>query len=1367
FTTTNTPNGTINNSSVDLDPSTTGIQTTYAVVSKGTFKSDGNGNITFTPLNSTVSGTAVCNFTVADNYGATSNSATVTATINTAPVLTGSQTNVTCSGGSNGSATVVTSTGTAPYTYSWSPSGGSAATASNLSAGTYTVTVTDANGCSSARSYIITQPAVLTATAAQTDVGVYGGNTGSATINVSGGTMPYTYLWLPAGGNAATASNLSAGNYTVTATDANGCTVTRSYTITQPAVSTNSNLSNFTISSGTISPTFATGTTSYSTNVTSSVNSVTVVPTTSDGYAAIKVNGVAVSSGSASQVIALIAGSNTITTVVTAQDGTSKTYTLTIIKLKDSQTVAFNSIPTKTYGDADFDAGATASSGLAVTYTSSNQSVATIVNNKVHLAGAGTATITASQAGDDTYYAATNVTQTLTVNKASLTITATNQSKTYATVNPPLTAVYTGFVNGETSADLTTQPAITTTATTTSVVGSYPITVSGAASPNYQITYVNGALSVYPGIQTITFTAAPKTYGDPDFTVSATASSGLPVTYSSSNTAVATVDNDGTVHIVKAGNVVISAIQTGNGNYGATTRINQQITINKAPLTIIADAKTKAYGDANPTLTLSYDGFVYEETIADLITQPAISTTATDASPAGNYPITVTGATSSNYIISFSNGTLTVNPKAQTITVNAPNLKTYGDADFSLGAAASSGLALNYTSSDSTVATVNQAGVVYILAAGSTTISVSQPGNSNYQASDVFSQLLTVNKAALTISADNKTKAYGDANPELTLTYTGFVNGETSAVLSGLPNVTTTATTDADAGTYPIEVGDVAAANYAITYVNGTLTINPNQQTLTIAAPSAKTYGDADFNLNASSSNSALPLTYTSSNPAIATVDASGNVHILAAGTVTISISQAGNSNYVAAIQTQTLTINKAALTVSAEDKTRVYGMANPAFTLIYAGFVNGETTSVFSTAPTVGSTATIDSPAGNYPITVAGGAADNYAFTYNTGTLTVAQPVISSVSLANATVFENQPAGTLAGTLSASSLDPNAVFTYTFLSGTGSADNNLFTILGNKILTAKSLNYEQQASYSILIRTTNQYGSYFDQAFNIQINDVNEAPTLAAITDQQVCYQPSTQNIALTGITPGPESAQTTTLSVSSTNPGLFKTLTISNISNGTATLNYTLAGFGTATITVTVKDNGGTANGGTDSFSQTFTLTANDMPVAAISSDKGTEVAKGQIVTLTATGGNSYSWGNAAGAVGATNTAVLQVRPAENTTYVVTATNASGCSTTASITINVADDYPAVQASNILTPNGDGKNDTWVVKNIDLYPESTIIIFDKGGRRLLNVKHYSNNWDGTFQGSPLTEGTYYYVIDFGQGKLPMKGFITLLRNR
>lgn len=1204
FSTTNSPNGAINTASVDLDPTTSGIQTTYTVASKGTFTSDGSGNITFTPLNSTVAGTASCNFTVADNYGATSNTATVTATINPVPTTANAGPNQTINAA-------------IPATVSLNGNSPTAGT------------------------------------------GNWSQISGPSTAAFANAALPNTNV-----------SNLNPGTYVFRWTITNSCGTSTS-------------------------------------NVT--------------------------------------------------------------ITVTGTQTITFASFPAKTYGDADFNAGATATSGLAVGYTSSNPAVATVNSSGlVHILSAGTATITASQPGNGSYSAATAVQQILTVNKASLTATADNQSKTYGSANPALTVSYSGFVNGDTQPGLTTPVTISTTATASSAVGTYPIMASGAAAANYTIAYANGNLSVYPGIQTISFNAQPKTYGDPDFALTASASSGLPVVYSSSNPTVATVDAQGTVHIVSAGNVIITASQPGNGNYIATTNINQQLVINKTPLAITADNQTSTYGSAIPALTVSYTGFVNGDTEANLTTPPSATTTATTSSPVGIYPVTVSGAASSSYIITYQPGTLTIAPNTQTVTFAAMPAKTYGDADFNLSASASSGSAVTFSSSDPTVATVDAAGRVHILSAGTVIITSSQAGNSNVQAAPDVQQTLTVNQAPLSLTADNETITYGSATPALTITYSGFINGDTPASLSTAPVVATTATAASAAGTYPITVAGAASVNYAITYQDGTFTVLPGAQSITFPALTAKNYGDADFTIDATSSNTSVPITYASSNPAVATVDAAGKVHILSAGTTTITSTQAGNGNYSAAASvSQVLTVNKAALTITANNQSSTYGSAVPAFTLSYSGFVNGDDATSLTTQPTVNTVANATSAAGVYAITVNGAASANYNITYVAGTFTIANPTISSVSLAQATVFENQPAGTSAGTLNATSPDPNATYTYSLVSGNGSTDNASFSIQGNKLVTTKSLDFEQKSIYSILVRATNQYGSYLDQILNINLSDVNEAPTLAAIANQQICSATAAQTIALNGITPGPETAQNTALSVSSNNPGLFTNLNVSSVTGGAATLTYQLAGTGTAIITVTAKDNGGTANGGTDSFSQTFTVTANGLPVAAITSDKGLQITKGEILTLTATGGGTYSWDTAPNIGGTSSSAVVQFRPSQTTTYQVTVSNASGCSSTSSITIDVKDDYASIQPTNILTPNGDGKNDTWVVKNIDLYPNNTVSIFDKGGRLLKKVSRYNNDWDGTYNGSPLAEGTYYYVIDFGTGKALIKGFITILRNR
>lgn len=145
------------------------------------------------------------------------------------------QSNITCNGLSNGSATV-TATGGSAFTYSWSPVGGTSASASGLSAGNYTVTATTPAGCVGSTTLTIAQPAALSATlGAVNNVTCNGSNNGSASVNAAGGTGALTYSWMPSGGTAATASNLAPGNYTVTVKDANSCATSRTLSITEPA----------------------------------------------------------------------------------------------------------------------------------------------------------------------------------------------------------------------------------------------------------------------------------------------------------------------------------------------------------------------------------------------------------------------------------------------------------------------------------------------------------------------------------------------------------------------------------------------------------------------------------------------------------------------------------------------------------------------------------------------------------------------------------------------------------------------------------------------------------------------------------------------------------------------------------------------------------------------------------------------------------------------------------------------------------------------------------------------------------------------------------------------------------------------------
>ncbi|MBN9386397.1 MAG: SprB repeat-containing protein, partial [Chitinophagaceae bacterium] len=221
--------------------------------------SGGTGPYTITP---TQTGLTASNytFTVTDANGCSIN-VPVTIAQPTPITTTSTTTNVACNGGSTGSATVTASGGTPPYSYSWNTTPvQTTATASGLAAGSYTVTVTDANGCTKTATVAISQPTTITATTAITNVSCNGGSNGAVVITPSGGTGPYTITPAQTG--------LTAGNYTFTITDANGCSINVPVIITQPSpittASTTTDVACNGASTGTATVTASGGTPPYS-----------------------------------------------------------------------------------------------------------------------------------------------------------------------------------------------------------------------------------------------------------------------------------------------------------------------------------------------------------------------------------------------------------------------------------------------------------------------------------------------------------------------------------------------------------------------------------------------------------------------------------------------------------------------------------------------------------------------------------------------------------------------------------------------------------------------------------------------------------------------------------------------------------------------------------------------------------------------------------------------------------------------------------------------------------------------------------------------------------------------------------------------
>jgi sugar lactone lactonase YvrE len=627
---------------------------------------------------------------------------------------------------------------------------------------------------------------------------------------------------------------------------------------------------------------------------------------------------------------------------------------------------------------------------------------------------AGTHTVTATYSGDSNYAVSTSMSFTITVTPAVITVSAQAQTRQYGVANGPLVATYSGFQYSDGASVISGAPVLSTTATTTSDPAVYPISVAVGtlSAANYTFTAVNSTITVQQATNTINFPAiyAGNTvvYGALPVTPKATASSGLPITYSAIGNV--TLSGGGTTFTINGtGPVTITANQAGNTDYAPATSATYSFTITPAVLTVTATNESKTQGSPNPTLGYTITGYQYSDTGSAVSGSPALTTTATTTSGTGTYPINcATGTLSAtNYTFTCVNATLTITGTTpQTITFNTlPNV-TYGAAAINLSnyASTNSNLALSYSvaSSNATVSgsTLTIAGI------GQVCVTASQAGNSTYAAATSVTQCFTVAPAALTVTPANVSIYYASPNPipsSFQYTITGYQYADTSAVVSGVPAITTTAGANSAVGTYPITptAGSLSAANYTFAFVAATLTIQADPQTITPTSLPNVTYGAGAINLsNYFSTNSGLTITYTVTTPQTASVSGS-TLTILGAGTVSVTASQAGNATTAAATPvTQSFTVAPAPLTVTANNVTIAYGAAIPtSFSDTITGFVYSDTASVVSGQAANSTTATATSPGGTYPITPTIGTLTAANYTFPAANFVPGVLTISSVS--------------------------------------------------------------------------------------------------------------------------------------------------------------------------------------------------------------------------------------------------------------------------------------------------------------------------------------------------------------------------------
>ena len=339
-------------------------------------------------------------------------------------------------------------------------------------------------------------------------------------------------------------------------------------------------------------------------------------------------------------------------------------------------------------------------------------------------------------------------------------------------------------------------------------------------------------ITVNKAAQSISFTqpASPVTYSVKPIALSAKASSKLAVTFSIvSGPAKVSGTNDATLTITGAGTVVVTAKQPGNADYLAAPELTRTIKVNKAAQTITFPAigsrtigtKLALSATASSKLTVSFASLtksactVSGET-ASLV---ALGACTIRASQAGNTAYNAAPSVSQSFTVGH----------AQTVTFKQPaSPVTYGVKPIALSATASSKLAVTFgvVSGPAKVSGTHDA-TLSIKGAGTVVVAAKQAGNATYGAAQV-TRSIVVNKATLTVTANNLTMKQGATVPKLTYTMAGFVNGDKQAkATTGQPALSTSATSKSAPDKYPITVkaGKLAAANYKFAFVKGTLTV--------------------------------------------------------------------------------------------------------------------------------------------------------------------------------------------------------------------------------------------------------------------------------------------------------------------------------------------------------------------------------------------------------------------------------------------------------------------------------------------------------------------------------------------------------------
>jgi hypothetical protein len=635
-------------------------------------------------------------------------------------------------------------------------------------------------------------------------------------------------------------------------------------------------------------------------------------------------SGLAVTLASSTQSVCMLSGT-TLTlvaegncTVSASQPGNAifaaaATVSNTFTVAKATQTITFVAPAAQAFGAAPFALVATSSSGLAVSFASTTASVCSVLNGTVTLLGAGSCVVDATQAGNGSYAAALPVTRTFLITASAQTISFVspgNQSFGSA----PLVLLPTASSGLPVTLATATPTVCTLSGTTLTLAAAGVCTVNAsqagnanfAAAPAASITF-----TITAAVQTIGFAALPgRTFGDAPVALAATASSGLAVSFAAGPSGVCTVSGT-TLTLVGGGTCTVTASQGGNSNFAAAAAVVNAFNVAAAAQTISFTAPaTQTFGSAPPALSAtSTSGLTvtFTSTTTGVCT---VSGTTLTLVGAGQCTISATQSGNTNYAAATPvQGSFTVAVASQSIAFTAPGNQVFGSGPIALTATSTSGLPVSFTSLTTGVCTISNTATLNLVGAGTCTVNASQGGNANYAAAATVPGSFTVapgGQAITLTSPGSQTLATSTvtfpafSSSGLPLSFTAdtptvcTVSGSTSSTLTmalvSTGNCSVTASQGGGGNFAP-------AAPVQVTFAVAAVPLLP--QTITFAAPGDQAVGTTP-SLVATAAPSGLTVSFAASPSTVCSVSGT-TLTLVAAGTCTVTASQAGNGTYAAA----------------------------------------------------------------------------------------------------------------------------------------------------------------------------------------------------------------------------------------------------------------------------------------------------------------------------------------------------------------------------------------------------------------------------------------------------------------------------------